>query len=71
MDLNTAVVALKSLKTFIQNKRKKFSHCEKLGAEKSETSEYVMRRKNKLNVRLLPLDYEQALVFKLSPSEEF
>ena len=44
LDLNSAVAAVKSLRTFIESKRDRFEEYEKEGGVKSGTTEYVQRR---------------------------
>ena len=56
LDLNSAVAAVKSLRTFIESKRDRFEEYEKEGGVKSGTTEYVQRRQRRRNVRLDPLD---------------
>ena len=56
LDLNSAVAAVKSLRTFIESKRDRFEEYEKEAGVKSRTTEYVQRRQRRRNVRLDPLD---------------
>ena len=56
LDLNSAVAAVKSLRTFIESKRDRFEEYEKEGGIKSGTTEYVQRRQRRRNVRLDPLN---------------
>ena len=55
-DLNSAVAAVKSLRTFIESKRARFEEYEKEGGVKYGTTEYAQRRQRRRNVRLDPLD---------------
>ena len=52
LDLNSAVAAVKSLRTFIESKRDRFEEYEKEGGVKSGTTEYVQRRQRRRNVKL-------------------
>ena len=45
LDLNSAVAAVKSLRTFIESKRDRFEEYEKEGGVKSGTTEYVQTRR--------------------------
>lgn len=45
LDHNTAVFAIKSLKNVVQAKRDNFDQYEKQGADISETTDYLKRRK--------------------------
>ena len=71
LDLNTAVAAMKSLKHFIETKRESFSEYERQGIDKSKTTQYVVHRKRQRNVRLNPIDYDQAQETELTPSQKF
>lgn len=71
LDLNSAVAAVKSLKSFVQSKRDCFSDYEREGANKSGTTEYVQTRPRQRNVRLTPLDYGRTPEAVLSQSEKF
>jgi len=46
LDLNSAVAAAKSLKTFIESKRHFFEEYEKQGIENYGQAEYVQRRES-------------------------
>ena len=73
MDLNTAVVLLQSLEIFVQCQRDEFDEFERIGAEKSGTSEYKekIQRIRRRNVRLDPLDYARTAEVQLSDKERF
>lgn len=59
MDLNSAVAALQSLKTFVESKRECFEEYEDEGMVKSGQTEYVNKRERRRNVRLDPPDHPQ------------
>jgi hypothetical protein len=73
LDLNSAVAAVKSLKTFVASKRDSFEEYEKEGIAKSGTTEYVQMRQRRRNVRLEPLDQlrHTSLQTELTQSEKF
>ena len=76
LDLNSAVAAVKALKTFIESKRDYFKDYEREGSVKSGSTEYVQRRQRRRNVRLDPLDQprhtgDTSDQIELSPSEKF
>ena len=56
MDLNSAVAAVKALKTLIESKRDSFEEYENEGIVKCGSTEYVQRRQRRRNVRLDLLD---------------
>ena len=68
---NTAVSAVKSLRSFVESKRECFSHYEQLLAELSGVTEYEPVRHRKHNVTLKPLDYSQVPEAELSASDKF
>jgi len=71
LDLNTAVAALKSLHSFVNEKRETFHDYEKKGKEISGTNDYVKTRERSRSVRLNPLDYGRSEEVALSASEKF
>jgi len=76
LDLNSAVAAVKALKTLIELKRDCFEDYEKEGSVKSGSTEYVQRRQRRRNVRLDSLDQprhtgDTSDQFELSQSEKF
>ena len=73
LDLNSAVKAVKSLKTFVESKRNCFQEYEKEGIKKSGTAEYVQKRQRRRNVRLDPLDQPRQIVpqVELTQSDRF
>lgn len=71
LNLNTAVSALKSLKSFIQAKRDNFDYYEKQGAELSNTTDYLKHRKRQRNIRLNPIDFNKTPDSNLTPSKKF
>lgn len=56
LDINSAVVMINSLKVFIESKRDSFEDYEKAGMEMSGTKEYMLIKRRRRNVRLVPLD---------------
>ena len=71
LDLNTAVAAIKSLKSFVEQKRECFDAYEAQGEEKSGTTTYVQITQRQRNVRLNPLDYGRGPEANFSPSQKF
>lgn len=52
LDLNTAVSAIKSFKSFVLSKRDNFDQYEKQGGDISKTTDYLKLRKRNRNIRL-------------------
>lgn len=74
LDPNSAVAAVKSLKTFVESKRHCFKEYEKEGIDKSGTTNYVQRRERRRNVRLDPLDqprHTSSPQMELTQSDKF
>ena len=73
LDLNSAVKAVKSLKTFVESKRNCFQECEKEGIKKSGTAEYIQKRQRRRDVWLDPLDQPRQIVpqVELTQSDRF
>ena len=71
IDLNTAVAALESLKSFINERRNMFREYEAKGGEKSGTTTYKEKRKQTPNVRRNPLGYGKGEEAQLSSSQKF
>ena len=73
LDLNTAVAAVISLKSFVESRRECYTEYEEKGAKLSGTTEYkqTVTRQRIRSVRLNPLDYGQAQEAQLSPAQKF
>ena len=71
LDLNTAIAAIKSLKSFVEQRRECFDAYEAQGEEKSGTTSYVQITQRQRNVRLNPLDYGRWPEANFSPSQRF
>lgn len=73
LDVNTAVLALKSLRSFIGTKRDSFEEYVVKVAELDDFVEYdsETQRKRKINVRLSPLDSVQTPEIEMSSSNRF
>lgn len=72
-DLNSAILALKTLKSSIMSLREEFSDYKDYGKKKSGCDVYERsnKRKCKTNVRLNPLGHCQTEVVTLTDSENF
>ena len=71
MVFNSAVTALKPLKTFVESRREKFHEYEDAGKRLSGTAEYAQVCHHLRNVRLIALDYSKAEVAQMTPREKF
>ena len=73
IDLDTAVILLKSLKVCVQSLRNRFDEFERDGIQRTSSVEYSEqnRRVRRANVRLNPLDYGHAPEVQRTPKERF
>lgn len=73
IDLNTAVILLKSLNSFVQSLRDRFDDFERDGAQRSGATQYSQQnqRVRRANVRLNTLDYGQTPEVQRSPKDRF
>ncbi|KAE9523745.1 hypothetical protein AGLY_015805 [Aphis glycines] len=71
LDLNNAVVCVKSLKCFIDAQRDMFSVYEEKGKIITDSVDYVKKRNLKHNIRLDPLGNKSSSNVELKPSEKF